>query len=142
MNKLLLGMLILGSSTVYSFSALEKFSSSFNAAECVDESIVENTVISPEDFLDDSYDEAYNNAGENTLVTDGVKNVISYLESSIEGYCNNPRKALKALSNLIKNFDEIEGMMVEFYETGDDDSTQNFLIVMKDGTYTSIYFGN
>ncbi|MCB9091069.1 MAG: hypothetical protein H6621_11495 [Halobacteriovoraceae bacterium] len=142
MKKLFLIVLSLGSLSVYSMEPLEKFAAGVAFGFCVDEVVIEDTVINADDFFEDAYEEAWNNADENTTVTKKASVFAGVFNSYSEIFCEKPQRAQKALSMLFENFDEIEGLMVEVYETGDDDSYATFTVVMKNSTYSRFTFQN
>lgn len=139
------------SCSIFAKSPLIVFSDLFNEADCVDEASIQFTEMSPQSFLFKTYYEAKKNQGEHFYksisYTRNTQNeyfgyIIEALENGIEGYCMKPTKAVAALNYLVESFDKVEGIVIKEDDTGDDDSTTDFTIVMKDGSYTSIYFGN
>ncbi len=139
------------SSSVFAKSPLKIFSSLFNEANCVDESSIGLTRIDPKDFLYQAYYEAKENTDETDDIfisyarktkTSYFKSIVDTFETGVEMYCMKPGKAIKALNYLVKSFNQVEGILLEDKDTGDDDSTTYFTIVMKDGSFTSLYFGN
>ena len=118
---------------------LADFANQFNLADCVDEAQVSSA--------DGSREVLYNiiekaiRSDEGTTITIKVDEGIDYFKNSTESYCDNALRAQRALEKLIKS-DNFEKLVAEIKDTGDDDSTESFIIMMKDGTHTSLRFGN
>ncbi len=137
--------------SVFAKTPLLTFSSLFNDAECVDTISVKNTKIQPSRFLFKKYFKAKQESEGNQSVsisyarskkTEYFTNIKHSFEAGTQGYCMNPSKAIDGFNYLVSYFDHIEGIIMIDKDTEDDDSTTNFTIIMKDGSYADIYFGN
>ena len=119
------------------------FAKAFNKANCADEAQVKKTSVPPKEFIQKSYEEASDHANsQTTRVLKKSKDVVRNFEFSSLSFCEESQLAQNAFVELLESFDEIEGLMAKIVDTGDDDSVEIYTIVMKDGTYTTLYFGN
>jgi len=125
---------------------LQTFATKFLEAGCPDDASLRNVddQSSPEQFLKKSLSTAQlrSQKDERISVETQVEKFVEGFRNSSSSYCENPEIATSAMSEFLADLALVEGLVFEAKDTGDDDSTENFLIVMKGGTYSSIYFGN
>ncbi len=143
MRGLLFLLLIFDNSFAFSETPLTTFQKGFNYADCPDIAEIQETKSSAARYFNDLVETSFSDVNDPyvSYVWESKK-VVESLLTDISSYCNRPQFAENALTSMLKNFDQIQGMLVRIRDTSDDDSTTYYTIVMKDGTYTSIYFSN
>ena len=117
----------------------------FEKAECMASVDVGTSYSDAEEYLEESIADAYGNADSyrGVEITTSMKEVYKALNYQLK-YCGNTRNAAFAqarLADIATSF-EVYGGVRELHDTGDDDTTDSYIIVMKDGTYLNVYFSN